>query len=532
MSKNREMVKDYGKVLALALFSILIIGLWVVVGSAEQPQYGGTLTIATASEAKVLDPIRYEAIAEAARDSLIFDSLLYQDPQGRVIPLLATALPETPNDTTYIFHLHKGVYFSDGNELTAKDVKYTFDRIADPKEGSPHFDIVHNNIKSVEIIDKYTVKFNMKKPTPLLIIEPFFRGIVDEKAREEMGPEEYARHPIGSGPFKLVKWVKDDYMLLEARKDYWLKKPYLDKVKIIIVPEPSTQVIRLLDGEIDMCNVPHELLKKVEEAKDVRVLKVPQYHYAAMVFNMRRKPFNDIRVRKAIWYLVDREAIMKAARGELANLNVSITPPVVNKAWNFPEDEWAKLIPRQNVEKAKQLLDEAGYTGHPRFKITLTGLSIAYYPPITEMFQHYLAAADIEAKVQNLDLGTWLDAIDKRPPDYDMIVSGWGAGPDPDGWLYAAFHSTVAGTTNDAGYADKEVDKWLDEARSTIDHAKRRELYIKAETKIIKAYPHVWLFNNIVAEGIRTRVHDYIPIPGYGQYIPLVTPFSNVWIGQ
>lgn len=519
-------------------FALLVFG---AASFGQEAQEGGTLELTASSSAQDLDPVTYEAIASLRRMDLIYDSLLYRDPEGNAIPLLAKEMPERPDDTTIVFHLHEGVKFHDGSELTSEDVKYTFESIADPEEESPNRSQVANTIESIETPDKYTVKFNMKSPTPLNIVTPFFRGIASKDHREKMGSSKYSENPVGSGPFKMVEWKKDDYMLLERFDEYWMKKPKLEKVRFNIVPEKSTQVIRLLKGELDISGIPKDLLPRVEKADDVEVFKTAQYHYAAMIFNMKKPPLDNKKVRKAIHYLVVREAIMEAAQGELGRLNWSITPPVVNKAWDFPQEEWKQYLPQQNIEKAKELLNEAGLTGNPRFKMTLTGLNIAYYPPVTTIMQNQLAQANIKAEVRNLDLGTWLDELDIGKADnpdplkdqYDMIVYGWGAGPDPDGWLYEQFISVRGdGTPNTAQFSNPEVDKWLKEAKSSIDREKRRELYIKAQTKILEAYPHIPLFNNLGATGVRNRVHDYQPVPGYGQFTPLVTPFSNVWVEQ
>lgn len=519
-------------------FALLLFG---ATSLCQESQKGGTLELTASSSAEDLDPVTYESIASIRRMDLIYDSLLYRDPQGNPIPLLAKELPERPDDKTIVFHLHEGVKFHDGSELTAEDVKYTFESIADPEEESPHRSQIADTVDSIETPDKYTVKLNMKNPTPLNIVTPFFRGIVSKENREEMGSEEYSRNPVGSGPFKMVEWKKDDYMLLERFDEYWMKKPNLEKVRFNIVPEESTQIIRLIKGELDIAGVPKDLLTKVEKENDVEVIKTAQYHYAAMVFNMKKPPLDKKKVRRAIHYLVDREVIMEAAQGELGRLNWSITPPVVNKAWDFPQEEWKQYLPEQNVEKAKELLDEAGLTGNPRFEITLTGLNLAYYPPITTIMQNQLAQANIKAEVRNLDLGTWLDELDigtvgdtdPLKDQYDMIIYGWGAGPDPDGWLYYQFISERGeGTPNTAQFSNPEVDELLKEARNSINREKRRELYIEAQTKILEAYPHIPMFNNLGATGVRKRVQDYQPVPGYGEFTPLVTPFSNVWVEQ
>jgi len=517
----------------------LTVGLGVL---AQGPVAGGTLVIATSQEARVLDPITYSAIAEAARMDLIFDSLLYRDPEGRTIPRLAKDLPEFIEEgdkVAYVFHLHEGVFFSDGQELTAEDVKYTFERMRDPEEASPQYGIVEKMIESVEVVDPYTVRFNMKAPTPLELITPFYRGIVCKDAREQMGRDAYARNPVGSGPFELVEWRRDDYMLLRARKDYWMKTPNLDYVKFVIVPEPATQVIRLLNNEVDICGVQSEFLDKVEEAENARVIYSARYHYTGLVFDMRDPPFDNPLVRRAVWHLVDRDAILQAARGKLYELNISPTASVVNRAWDFPEERWAEMIPEYDPEKGIALLEEAGYTGKPRFKITYAGLSIGDYPLIGELFQYYLAQADIEVEVHNTELGVWLDAWSERPPKtWDVILEAWGCGPDPDGLLFEEFYSRPGapteaepeGQSNGAGYVNPDVDRWLLEARTTVDREHRRDLYIKAIEQIIQDLPHIWLGNRVGATGVNIRVHDYAPVPGYGEFTPIVTPFSNVWV--
>lgn len=529
--------KSTGLVFLVAL-ALIVTGL----AGFSQQKKGGTLQLVSSDDAKRLDPITYKLIESMRRMDLIFDSLLYRNPKGQVIPLLAKEMPDRPDKKTLVFQLHEGVLFHDGTELTSEDVKYTFKRIGDPDENSGHYNIVNKYIKSIETPDKYTVKFNLKKPIAVNLVSPFFNGIVSKEARKKMGAEKYAENPVGSGPFELVEWKKDNYMLLKRFEDYWMKEPNLAKVRFNIVPEDSTQVIRLLKGELDIVGVPSQYLKKAKQNENVEVRKNYQGHYCGMVFNTKKPPLDNKKVRKAIHYLVDRKAIMKSARGELGRLNLSITPQIVNEAWNFPEEKWKKYLPKQNVEKAKELLDEAGYTGDPRFTITLTGLNLAYYPPITTVMQNQLAKANIKAKVRNYDLGTWLDKFDttgtiKNPKplekQYDMIVNGFGSGMDPDGWLYYQFYSNLNGEPNDAQFSDPQVDKWLEQARATSDKEKRRELYIKAQTKILKAYAHIPLFNNVSATGIRKRVHDYKLIPGgYGSSTPLVTPFNNVWVKQ
>jgi peptide/nickel transport system substrate-binding protein len=226
--------------------------------------------------------------------------------------MLATSW-EAVNDTTWIFHLRKGVKFHNGEEFNAEAVRFSIDRVLNPATKA-RWRANFTFIDRVDIVDPFTVKIITKTPAPLLITNlGFGMLIVPPEYFKEKGDDYIATHPIGTGPFKFVRWVKDDEVVFEANENYWAGSPKIKTVVFKPIPEDSTRVAALLGGDVDIVKkVPIHLIPMVNKSKVAKVIVVPSAQgICCPIDTLKKGPLQDKRVRQAINYAVDKESIIK-----------------------------------------------------------------------------------------------------------------------------------------------------------------------------------------------------------------------------
>lgn len=516
------------RVFLVPLVLLTIIFSYGLLGQAA-PKQGGTLTIAVEKDPRSLDPTIYNDLASSAVQRQIFDTLVAFDENNQVIPHLATSW-ENPKPAVWIFHLRKGVKFHDGTELTAEDVKFSYDRGRDPKSKGQNVSKL-SMIESIDVIDPYTVRFNLKYPyAPML--EYGVYEIVPKKVVERLG-DDFGFNPIGSGPFKFVEWVKDDHITLAKNENYWLKSVNLDKVVFRPIPEKSVAVMELEAGGVDIVqNVPADDVPRLQKGKNIAVSDVVGVNYFYVGFNTRKPgPLADPRVRQAIAYGVDMDAIIDAifqgVGGSRAYSAISFP-----NSWAFNE-KLKTQSPTYNPTKAKQLLKEAGYPN---------GFSTAIYTAqdparrkIGELMQAYLMQVGIKLEVKTIEWGAFLALVDSG--DVPIMTLGFNRGTDPDNYLYSLFRSTpeawaVNGATfNNSQYANPEVDKLLEQARQITDQNERKKLYSRAQEIIfLEDVVHLPAYHRNEVSGYRTYVQDFQADP-LGRVI-LVTQKRNVWLNK
>ncbi len=490
---------------------------------------GGVLIVGQPKELVTLDPIYTSLAAEYRHEYLLFDSLYDQDENGKLVPRLAEKTEVTP-DGDYIFYIRKGVKFHDGKTLTADDVVYTLEALRNP-EIKAELKQILIGVENVEALDKYTVRLSMetKKATvPAEIGRLIY--IVPKHVHENMTSAEFSANPVGSGPFKAEKIdenVQYEYVRFD---DYWRKKPKLDKVIIRILPEGAVRVAELKVGGIHIdLNTQSELIDKVKSLPNVRLERPVSIYYIGFMPNLRFEPFDDVQVRRAIQHLFDPVKMVNVVLKGYGQPIYGYCGAPVNIAWNFPVDEFKKLTPEYNPEKAKQVLDEAGYTGNPRFSVEIICRPEAHFRKMSEIMQYEMQNIGIDAKVSVMDMGTWLSHI-RDPKGFKFSVKGWDGGPDPHLYLYYNGHSK--GRPNKGGYSNPKVDKLLEQAYETFEFEKRRELYIEATKLMLQDLPLIGGYTFEEIQSISTKVQDYRTSPGSDQILPVVTPYSNVWVKE
>lgn len=481
---------------------------------AAEPVRGGTLVFASEIEPNSMDPRLQNDTAAFRINELVYNGLYSIDPNLQPQPDLAEKA-ENPNPTTWIFTLRKGVKFHDGSELTADDVKYTFETMLNPQFNSPRR-ALYDAIQSVDVVDKSTVKFNLKYPfAPLLIF--LDHGIVP-KAIAEKPDAQLAAKPVGAGPFKFVQWIKQDRIELEGFKDYYKGAPYLDKFIFRIIPDRNAQIVGMETGEIQLLgNVGPPNARDTKRLIDtpkagVKVMKTTAPGYTYVNLNTQKPGLNDAKVRQALAYLTDRETIMKSVYAGISTPGCS---PLSPGTW--AHDASIQCI-KYDPNKAKQLLDEAGWKvgsdgktrqkdGQP-LKLTIrTHTSDDQRAQVTELLQNAWREVGIQTDIAPpVQFAALVELLNKG--DYDAIVVGWVALSDPDRAMYRSFHSSSP--SNWGKYKNADLDKILEQARQLSDRAERKKLYVQAANIVIQDSPYIFLEDQAYVNLVRENVQGYV----------------------
>jgi peptide/nickel transport system substrate-binding protein len=454
------------------------------------PKKGGTLILARSGEVTNLDPHKVPAFTSARVFELVYSYLMRLDENLGVQPDLAEAMPTTSSDgKTVTVKLRSGVKFHNGDPLTSADVKYTFDRIIDTKTSA----VARSFFADVDTItapDPVTVVFNLKNPNAALLAYMAHpnTGIVAKKIGEANADLSKKETAIGSGPFKLVEWVPDNFMRFEANKDYYVSgQPYLDGIRINVVPDESSLAAALRTKAADMAIVTDpKVARTLRTETGITLDSKPSLSYNLLFLNTKRKPFDNVKVRQAVAYAIDRKAIIDAVafgEGEVAG---PIAPALANYA--LPTSQYPLYT--RDVAKAKQLLQEAN-AGPYSFTILTSTTEPAYGKDIAQLVQAQLGEAGITVTIQTTELTQYVDRWLKA--DFDMATGLNGGGPDPDFYLYRYF--TDDGNLNFVtSYKNPTSSDAIKTARATTDVAKRKDLYTTAQKELVNGVPFIWLY--------------------------------------
>jgi peptide/nickel transport system substrate-binding protein len=450
----------------------------------------------------------------------VFDHLAVRDLKTRkVIPHLATSW-KTVDDATWEVKLRPGVKFHDGTPFTAKDVKATFDRVLDPtKKMTARGN--HAKIKSVEVVDDHTVRFHTDGPYPLFVERLTAQVMQSDKVIRDKGHEWMQEHPIGTGPYKLVKWNRKQDHLLVRNDDYWGPKPAFKYVKVRIIPEKATEIAELLAGGVDVIKaVPPDQMDVINKSGQARTATSPILRTAMLQLDQAARsgpnPFTDRRVRQAANLAVDIDATIKFV---LNGLGDRVATGINPMAFGFDPN----LKPyKQDLAQAKKLLADAGYPN---------GVDIVFHegPPVVEpaiqqtndAIVSDMAKAGFRVKRNYIGDNTVLVARIKDGKGGPMFNWSWGYYSvfDADAILYDVFRCGE----NYSYYCNPVLDDLIAQGRSTLDQKKRAEIYVKAQKLLFDdaAYLYKWGLRGVW--GISNRV-DYQAPADEVDRMYLVTP--------
>lgn len=482
---NKKIIKMLGLLLAIVVmvgFGKSAVSKKGEEGTEETVVLKPTLVIAQKSDIKTLDP--QKSIDTVSNKVLqgIFDSLVVMDENLNIHPSLAESW-ERVDDLSLIFHLRKNVKFHNGDIMTAEDVKFSLDRAIESPQASYLFD----PIKEVTVIDDNTVKITTKEPFgPILKHLSTTNGsIMNKRAALEAG-EELFRMPVGTGQHQFKEWVTGDRVVLTAFPDSWKGKSKIDEVVFRNIPEVSNRMISLETGEIDVAfDIGIMDREALMEHEDLQLLEVEAPSSLYLAFDQTNPLFADLRVRQAIAYAVDNRVLAEAVfRGAAVPANSPL--PTVIAGYN-PNSE----IYEQNVEKAKELLKEAGYPDGFDIKLWVNDESTRV--DMCVIMQDQLRAVGINAEIEVFEWGTYLSKTLEH--NKQLYLFSWNVSSgDADAALYPMFHSSQRdGSANRSNYVSAEADRLLEEARNCVDEEKRNELYREVQDVIQRDLPHYTL---------------------------------------
>ena len=453
---------------------------------------GEELRIGVTTDAKNFDPQNSIDTFSFSMDRQIYEPLFTFDGKTRkLIPVLAESY-EVLDDCTYKFHLRKGVKFHNGDELTAEDVVYSYQRLLDKSRSlfaKSRVEWVDPN--GFEIIDKYTLIMRTPRPFGALLqsMKHPCNSIFCKRAVEEAGAD-FFRKPCGTGPYKLIKWVKGERAEMEAFDDYWGEKPYAKKLTFLVLPDDSTRVIALETGRVDMIyGVPAADYDRLENNKDVKVVKNPGLVLLHMGMNMKSPKLKDPRVRHALDLAINKEAYIQVVYGGNGRVGRG---PLPEASTFFPEN------PRPwpyDPEKAKKLLAEAA-KDDPSLKnleLELWVINGADRINGATVIQNMLAEVGIKIKVVVYENAVISDKI--REGKQELYVATWGMQTNRDPGTYWQNHFTnkAVDNINDSRFRDDLTNDYIVKGQSSLNEAERDKYYGLAFDRINEIHPWVYL---------------------------------------
>lgn len=469
-----------------------------------------TLTLAANREPVSLDPTDVTVTYASLIDSQIYDCLLKIDKDQKIIPWLAESY-EQMDDITWKFNLRKGVKFHNGEELTSKDVLFTFKRCYKQPAAAIRVQFIDEN--GFETPDDYT--FILRTTKPYAFLEPEVcheaLSIMNEKAVTGLG-NDYGRQPVGTGPYKFVSWTAGDNITVVRNDDFWGEKPEMKNIIFRMITENSARTINLESGDVDLViDIQEADAGRIATGEDTYLLSEPQASTRYFAFNCRHDVFKDKRVRQAMVHATDLKTIREVAYG----INTSTPSSVTHVPPGFSGRNEGMTPYEYNPEKAKEILKEAGVG--EGFSVYYIYLASTVNNMVAEMIQAMWADVGVTLQLNPMESGALSTAMNKAEQDFCLAGTNFTTLATGKA-LYEAFYSGSIGNTSNRSYLDsKEVDDILVEISTEMDSAKRDELCMKAQEMINEESPVMVIchLNNLVGMRKNIRGFEYTPTQRY-----------------
>lgn len=497
------------------LIAIASVGLGLVFadGPADAQVRGGTLRVRVGSDYTSLDPAHNTMPTERVVLHQVLNNLLGVDAKLNVVPELVQAW-KWENNTTLTLSLRKDVRFHDGTDFDAAAVKFNLERFMDPETKS-RLRAELNEIKSIDVMDPHTVRLLLKYPSVgLLATLAQTPGMVLSPAAVKKHGKDIGRHPVGTGPFKFVEWVRDDRAVVERFDGYWDKgKPYLDKIVFRPVPDGNVAVLGLKTGTVDFVDsVEPKDVAGVKARKDLTYFESPGLNYYMIRLNLAQAPMDNKKVRQALAYAIDREGM---AKGIFFGTVPVANGPIAPVSWAYSPE--VKAIKR-DVAKAKGLLAEAGFPSGVKFEMQT--LPNPVVRQMSEAIKAQAAEAGLDITLAPGEVGKLMQ--NTLSGNYVAMLSFRTGREDPDGATFRDFHTE--GTFNRMKYSNPALDALLVKARSTFVAEERKTLYAQIQNVVIEDVPMVFLVVMPTGQAASARVKNYVHYPNMEVFL------GSVWL--
>jgi peptide/nickel transport system substrate-binding protein len=449
----------------------------------------------------------------------IYEQLVRYDPEeDKIIPLLAETYSVDDTGLVWTFNLRKGVKFQCGANFTAKDVKNSIERTMDLKMGAS---FLWDPVESIEVVDDYTVKFNLKYPAPLDVIAA--AGYAAFIYHTEHGESEWFEqgNACGTGPYKLESWTRGNEVLLAKFDDYWggWKDNQFDKALIKMVAETSTRRQMLEGDQTDIVvDLPVEDIQAIKDNPDIDIIETPSFQNMIAFFNIEKEPLNNKLVRQAISYAIPYEQIVDYV---LSGYAVQSRGPIPEKLWGHKDD---LLQYEHNIEKAKELMKQAGYAdGGLKLLLTYMG-GEENERKSAELMKAELKKIGIELEIRGMPWDAqWDLAKSPNPKDRQdiFVMYWWPDAADPLSYLRSLFVSEEQILFNMSYFNNKEYDDYVTQGSEMagIDRAKAIELYGKAQDILMEEAPAAFVYDQMYIRAKNKSFAGYKDNPAYPHVI-------------
>ncbi|EHK2306313.1 peptide ABC transporter [Clostridium perfringens] len=491
-----------------------------------------TLIVGTTDPKGEFVPIYSSTLYDSWVNNLIFDGLISNNEKGEPVPNVAESYEVSEDGKTYTFKLNKGIKFTNGQELTAKDVAFTFTSICDPGYDGPRMDAVNNlvgyeeynkgdakSVEGIKVIDDYTISFTNKNVDAAGIWN-FSYGIMPESVYKfEKGNFQAVKdkllEPVGSGAYKFVHFKPGQEVKFEKNPDYWKGEPKIPYI-VMKVTNAQTLLQELMAGTVDIDRVgaKPENIDPLKQAGFLNLDLYMQNGYGYIGLNYGSDKVKDPKVRQALLYGLNREGFMQSyyqGYGQVYNSHILPT------SWAYNPD-----VPKYeyNPEKANQLLDEAGWKdtngNGVRDKdgvelelqwLTYTGSK--YVDALIPIVQQSWEQIGVKVTPELMEFGTMMDKVNNR--EYDIFNGAWNLSIDPDPSGIFAISQDVPGGFNNIGWRNEEADKLLKEGKGTTNQEERKKAYAEWQLKFSEDVPYILLGNAQEMFASNSRVKGYNP---------------------
>ncbi|KZL89005.1 ABC transporter substrate-binding protein [Clostridium magnum] len=494
---------SYRKLFSMAIASVLTIFLAVGCGNKQSEgtnadgknssssgsvQKADELVVGISADPSTLDPMVQSGQATRLIKMNLYRGLLAYQPDGKIGNEVAESYQVAEDNKTYTFKIKQNAKFHDGSDINAEDVKFSMERILDEKVGATFRSDFKNILDKCEVVDNKTVKIILKQPSaPFIDLLTLPESVIVSKAWCQSHNNDLNANPMGSGPYKFGKWDKGREITLSAFSDFYKKgKPETKGVRFVIIPDATTRANALKTGEVDLIDyVASKDVIAFEKEKGIKV-DISEAPFMCLQINSKEGPLANPKVRQAIAYAVDRKSVITTAFMGRGTPIYGFPTRSGQNGYDGKYDNYFKF----DQEKAKQLLTEAGYPNGFKVKI-LSSSTYDFHKQTALVIQDSLKKIGIDAEVELPDWSTRIERSNKG--DYQILVSGTAGNIVDMDWCTNYFASGNPRMNSAAWFADEEVDKLLNEGRSTLDPAKRAEIYDKLRKRILDLSPFVFI---------------------------------------
>jgi len=487
-----------------------------------KPEFGGRIIEATIGEpSNLIPPLASDSASHEVAD-LLYVAPLKFDKDINLVPQAAESFEILEDGRLLRFRLRKDIRWTDGQPLTARDVEFTYRLMIDPKTPTAYAEDFLA-VKSFTVLDDYSFEVRYEKPFARALVT-WASAILPRHLLEgqDLLKTDFARHPVGAGPYVLKEWTAGDRLVLAANPDYFEGRPYIDQVVMRIIPDQSTQFMELKSGNLDEIGLsPEQFLYQTKGGDWATRFRKFQYvasAYTYLGFNLKSRLFADARVRRAVNYAIDKDEIV---RGVLMGLGIATGGPYKPGTWAFNDK-----IPANEFDpaRARKLLAEAGWTrpdpkgplvdrdGRPFVFTILTNQGNSQRIKTGIIIQSRLKDLGIRVELRTVEWAAFIkEFVDKGR--FDALILAWTTTQDPD--IYDVWHSSraVPGGLNFVGYKNPELDELLERGRRILDPKLRKPVYDRIQEILHADQPYCFLYVPMALPMVNAKVQGIEPAP-------------------